>query len=149
MEIRKLTIQDEYYNKTIEMANHCSWGAGPHLARRMKGQQFSDFECPFVAIEKGEVVGYCTLTKTDFIPNCPYTPWIGFVFVDEHHRGKRISQQMIQHVLEYAKQQGFKKVYLSTEEENLYEKYDFVYIDTLKSDAGTMETILMYDVAGE
>lgn len=37
MEIRKLTIQDEYYNKTIEMANHCSWGAGPHLARRMKG----------------------------------------------------------------------------------------------------------------
>ncbi|MTL92175.1 GNAT family N-acetyltransferase, partial [Turicibacter sanguinis] len=58
-------------------------------------------------------------------------------------------QQMIQHVLEYAKQQGFKKVYLSTEEENLYEKYGFVYIDTLKSDAGTMETILMYDVAGE
>ncbi|MTL71061.1 GNAT family N-acetyltransferase, partial [Turicibacter sanguinis] len=44
---------------------------------------------------------------------------------------------------------GFKKVYLSTEEENLYEKYGFVYIDTLKSDAGTMETILMYDVAGE
>ena len=32
---------------------------------------------------------------------------------------------------------------------HLYEKYGFVYIDTLKSDAGTMETILMYDVAGE
>lgn len=149
MEVRKLTIQDEYYNKTIKMAKHCSWGAGPYLAKRMKEQQFEDFEAPFAAIEKGEVVGYCTLTKTDYIPNCSYTPWIGFVFVDEHHRGKRISQQMIQHVLAYAKEIGFKKVYISTEEENLYEKYGFIQMDTLKSHAKTSETILMKEIEDE
>lgn len=149
MKIKKLTKQDGYWNETIQMADTCSWGAGPYLAKRMKEQRFSDFECPFAAIEQGEVVGYCTLTKIDNIPNCDYTPWIGFVFVQEHHRGKRISQQMIQHVLEYAKEIGFKKVYLSTEEENLYEKYGFVHIDTLKSYSDTLETILRYDIVEE
>ncbi|MGL4372827.1 MAG: GNAT family N-acetyltransferase [Turicibacter sp.] len=146
MEIKRLTIQDAVWAKTIETANNCSWGAGPNLGQRMKENKFEDFECPFAAIKDNEVVGFCTITKTDYIPNCSYTPWIGFVFVDEHHRGSRISQKMINEVLAYAKLKEFNKVYISTEEENLYEKYGFVQIDSLKSYDHKIEKILMYEL---
>ncbi len=144
MEFRGLTIRDEYWNQTIELSENCSWGAGTNLGSRMRSNDFEDFECPFVAIEDDKVIGFCTLTKTDYIPNCSYTPWIGFVFVDEFYRGRRISQKMINEVLKYAKSKGFDKVYLSTGEKNLYEKYGFVVVDQLKSYADTLETILMY-----
>ena len=146
MEIRRLDSKDEYWYHTIKLAEKCSWSAGPNLARRMRENEFTDFECPFIAVDDGTVAGFCTITKTDYIPNCNYSPWIGFVFVDENYRGNRISQKMIEKVLSYAKSIRFKRVYISTGEENLYEKYGFVPIDTLKNYAGTLESILVYEL---
>ena len=146
MEIRILSKTDKYWDETIHLAENCSWGAGSNLGYRMKKNEFEDFECPFVAIEDDKVVGFCLITKTDYIPDCVYTPWISFVFVDENYRGNRISHKMIKSVLEYAKTKGIDKVYISTEEENFYEKYGFMQIDILKSYANTMETIFVYDL---
>ena len=146
MEIRILSKADKYWDKTIDLAENCSWGAGPNLGRRMRKNEFEDFECPFVAIEDDKVVGFCLITKTDLIPDCVYAPWISFVFVAENYRGNRISQKMIKNVLEYAKEKEIDKVYISTEEENFYEKYGFKQIDILKSYANTMETIFVYDL---
>lgn len=146
MEVRILDIHDEYWDKTIAMSEKCSWRAGPNLGYKMRVNEFEDFECAFAAIEDYKVIGFCTITKTDYIPNCSYSPWIGFVFVDEHYRGNRVSQKMIVKALEYAKIKGFKKVYISTEEDNLYEKYGFIQIDTLKSHDDTLEKIFVIDV---
>lgn len=146
MEVRILDIHDDYWNKTIEMSENCSWHAGASLGYKMRSNKFEDFECVFAAVENDKVVGFCTITKTDCIPNCLYTPWIGFVFVDEKYRGNRTSQKMIEKALKYAKTKDFKKVYISTQEENLYEKYGFVQIDTLKNHRDTLEKILVFDV---
>ena len=81
MEVIILSKDDNYWNKTINLAEHCSWAAGPYLAKKMKNNEFEDFECPFAAVEDEKVVGFCTLTKTDYIPDCKYTPWIGFVYI--------------------------------------------------------------------
>lgn len=145
MEVRVLNKEDIYWNKTIEMAENCSWRAGYNLGQKLRNNVFEDYECPFAAIEDDKVVGFCTLTKTDYIPNCVYTPWIGFVFVHEKYRGRRFSEKIILKALEYAKSKGFKKVYISTEENNLYEKYGFIKIDELRSYDNTLETILMYE----
>ena len=83
----------------------------------------------FVAFEDNHIVAYCTLTKTDCIPNVPYTPYIGYMFVGEQYRGRRISQKLINFVLEYAKGLHFNKVYLVSDHINLYEKYGFIKID--------------------
>lgn len=145
MEVIKLKKDYIYWKKTMELAENCSWSAGPYLAKKMRNNEFIDFECPFAAIDKDEVVGFCTITKTDFKPDCEYTPWIGFVYVEENYRGKRISQGMIEKVLDYTKARGFNKVYITTEEENLYEKYGFRKIDKLKSCNDSLETILVYE----
>lgn len=145
MEVIKLNKDYIYWKKTIELAEQCSWAAGPNLAKKMRSNDFQDFECPFAAIEQDKVVGFCTIAKNDFIPECEYTPWIGFVFVDENYRGKRISQRMIEKVLSYAKSSGFGKVYICTGEDNLYEKYGFLKIDQRKSYEDTLQSILVYE----
>ncbi|ADL53128.1 GNAT family N-acetyltransferase [Clostridium cellulovorans] len=146
MEVRFLDIRDKYWNKTIEMAENCSWRAGSSLGRKMRAKEFQDFEGVFVAIEEEKVIGFCTITKTDYIPNCVYTPWIGFIFVDEKYRGNRISEKIIKKALEYAKTKGSDKVYISTQEDNLYEKYGFKQIDSLKSYGDTLEKILVFGI---
>jgi len=147
MNIMRLTSENEYWDQTIKLAEQCTWSAGPNLAKRMKENDFYDFECPFAAVENNQVIGFCVITKTDYIPDCAYTPWIGFVFVAEQARGKRVSQKMVEAVLAYAKTKGFEKIYVCTEEEGLYEKYGFVQIDSLKSYDDTMETIFVYDLS--
>ena len=74
MEIKLISDIDELWELTIQYAKNCSWGAG-----------------------------YCTLAKTDCIPDVLYTPYIGYVFVGENFRGNRISEKLILHALEYAK----------------------------------------------
>ena len=52
-----------------------------------------------------------------------YTPYIGYLFVDEKWRGNRLSQRLIIYSMSYLKSVGFDKVYLVSDHENLYEKY--------------------------
>ena len=72
------------------------------------------------------------MAKTDCIPGVPYSPYIGYVFVGETYRGRRLSQKLIQKALEYAKELGFTNVYLVSGEQGLYEKYGFVKIEESK-----------------
>gem|GEM_PF-4264471 len=65
MEIRILTTKDEYWNKTIEASEKCSWHAGVNLGKKMRNNDFCDFEYPVVAIEDDKIVGFCCLLKQD------------------------------------------------------------------------------------
>jgi hypothetical protein len=81
MEIKAIFKNDEWWKKTINYAKECSWGAGASLAKDMENNSFSDWERVFIAIENGNIAGYCTFAKKDCIPNVDYTHYIGFVFV--------------------------------------------------------------------
>ena len=96
MEIYTMTNAHEKWERVAAFAEKCSWGAGKYLAELMRKSFFKDWERVFAAFEDEEPVGFCTLTEKDeLLPKYPYTPLIGFVFVDELHRGKRISEKMI------------------------------------------------------
>ena len=129
MTIKPITNDDEIWEIVACYADECTWSAGKNLAREMRTNSFRDWERVFVAFEDNHIVAYCTLTKTDCIPNVPYTPYIGYMFVGEQYRGRRISQKLINFVLEYAKVLHFSKVYLVSDHINLYEKYGFIKID--------------------
>ena len=110
----------------------------------MRKDFFKDWERVFAAFEDDEPVSFCTLTEKDELdPKYPYTPLIGFVFVDETHRGKRISEKMIKAVLEYAKTIGYDKVYIMSGEKGLYEKYGFSYMGDFESIYGGKDQLFV------
>lgn len=75
--------------------------------------------------------------KTDYYPDNRYYPWISTVFVDEDHRGRRISQHMIEAVIEYARGCQFSQVYIPSDMTGFYEKYGFEKIGELENYGGS------------
>ncbi|MBR0511312.1 MAG: GNAT family N-acetyltransferase [Ruminococcus sp.] len=147
MKIEQLTSTHENWDKAAVFAENCSWGAGKTLAGLMGKNEFKDWERVFAAFEDDEPVGFCTLTEKDELhPKYPYTPLIGFVFVDEAHRGRRISEKMIEKVLEYAKSIGYGKVYVMSGEKGLYEKYGFIPMGEFESVYGGSEELFVIAV---
>ena len=143
MNYQSITASDELWCKVRNYAENCSWKAGKVLANTMDSNAFQDWERVIVALDNGKICGYCTAAKTDCIPNVPYTPYIGFLFVDEAYRGNRLSQQIISYAMDYLKSVGFDKVYLVSDHENLYEKYGFSVIDRKMAPWGSEEKIFM------
>ena len=129
LELLVLNKECPFWQKAIDFANNSSWSAGPFLANKMKANDFLEWERVVVAAINNEIVGYCSFTKYDELPaEHNISPFIGFVFVDEQYRGKRISEKMIDAAITYAKTLGYQKVYLMSSEKGLYEKYGFIKI---------------------
>ena len=143
MIFRTITSSDELWCKVRNYANSCSWRAGRALASAMDNNEFNDWERVIVAIDNEKICGYCTVSKTDCIPDADYTPYIGFVFVGEEYRGKRLSQQLIGHAIDYTKNIGYHRAYIVSDHENLYEKYGFHIIDRKIAPWGSEEKIYM------
>ncbi len=143
MEIKFVMQEDPIWRELMQYALDCSWSAGPWLAKDMAERRFKGWERVLVAMEGNAIAGYCTLAKTDCIPEVPYSPYIGYVFVGEPFRGNRLSEKMIDYLLDYANQLGFEKVYLVSDHEGLYEKYGFVVIDQKPDSSGRMEQIFV------
>ena len=141
MNIKTLTSADKLWSKVKKYAENCSWRAGKALAQMMDKGAFQDWERVVAALDGEEICGYCTVAKTDCIPDVEYTPYIGFLFVDEAYRGNRLSQQIILHAMDYLKSVGFEKVYLVSDHVNLYEKYGFQVIDRRMAPWGEEEKI--------
>ena len=108
----------------------------------MEANAFRDWERVIVAVEDRRIVGYCTFSERDELPEeYGYSPFIGFVFVEEKHRGNRISQRMIEAALRYAKALGYGTVYLMSGEQGLYEKYGFVRMGEYPTIYGTADQL--------
>ena len=82
---------------------------------------FTDWERVIVALHENNIAGYCTVAKSDCTPNVSYTPYIGYMFVDEKYRGHHLSQKLISYAISYLQTQGFHHVYLVSDHENFYE----------------------------
>ena len=146
MNFKAITSSDELWCKVRDYASECSWRAGKSLANAMVNNIFTDWERVIVALENEKICGYCTVTKVDCIPDVSYTPYIGYLFVDEEYRGNRLSQRLIHYAMAYLKTVGFDKVYLVSDHENLYEKYGFCIIDRKIAPWGLEEKIYMQEV---
>ena len=143
MIFRAITSSDELWYKVQNYTKSCSWRAGKELANAMYHNEFSDWERVIVAVDDEKISAYCTVSKTDCIPDADYTPYIGFVFVGEEYRGKRLSQQLIGHAIDYIKNIGYHRAYIVSDHENLYEKYGFHIIDRKIAPWGSEEKIYM------
>ena len=123
--VMRLVQGTALWQELICYAQSCSWEAGKHLAHIMRDSQFRDWESVFAALDGGRIAGFCTLLNTDFYPDNRYSPWISTIFVGEEYRGRRISRRMIEAAIDYARSQGFARVYIPSNITGLYEKYSF------------------------
>lgn len=143
MNFEMITSSNPLWNKVRNYANNCSWRAGQSLANAMDNNLFTEWERVIVALDQQKICGYCTVAKTDCIPDLCYTPFIGYLFVDEEYRGNRLSQKLIQYAMNYLKSVGFDRVHLISDHDNLYEKYGFEIIDRKTAPWGSTEKIYM------
>lgn len=142
MEFELITSSsDNLWEKVRKYAAACSWSAGKSLAHDMEADVFTNWERVIIAHQGEQICGYCTVAEADCIPNVPYTPYIGYIFVGEEHRGNRLSQKLIQFAISYLKGIGFNDVYLVSDHENLYEKYGFCIVDRTIAPWGSIEKI--------
>ena len=134
------------WQKTAAFARTCSWRAGPYLAERMDRGEFTDRERVIACLDGEQVIGFCTFSEKDSLPEGDsHTPFIGFVFVDEAYRGKRLSQKMIDRACLHAADLGYDVVYIVSGERGLYEKYGFHKIGDVKTVHGTAEQLFRRD----
>ena len=144
LKIYEITHGHRLWQETIKFAENCSWRAGKYLAALMKENKFLDWERVFIAYVEEKVIGYCTLAEKDELPEqYDFSPFIGFVFVDEKYRGNRISEQMINSVVAYAVKLGFEKVYIMSGERGLYEKYGFDKIGNFETVYNTVDQLFV------
>lgn len=148
MEILVIINDHPLWDETILFAENCSWKAGPYLAQRMRNNEFEETERVIVATENNKPVAYCTFSLRDELPETSeYTPFIGFMFVDETCRGKRLSEKLIEVASEYAKSIGYEAIYILSGEIGLYEKYGFVKISDEETIYGTVDQLFQKRLA--
>lgn len=147
MDLKMITSSDEMWKRVKDYAKSCSWSAGKSLAHGMDNDLFTEWERVIIALDEQKICGYCTVAKTDCIPDIDYTPYIGYLFVGEEYRGNRLSQTMIQYAMDYLHSIGFDRVHIVSDHENLYEKYGFEVIDHKTAPWGSVEKIYMQRLA--
>lgn len=146
VQIVRIEKTDKRWDELIAYAKACSWVAGRHLAGMMETDAFTEWESVFAAVSGERIVGFCTFLKTDYYPENRYSPWISCIFVDEACRGRRISGEMIETVIVYAKEKGFSKVYIPSDMLGFYEKFGFEKIDELENYGGDMDHIFAREI---
>ena len=141
MEIKQVFYKDENWAKLIDFVKNSSWRESPIIAKNWEENNYLDWERIFVAMENNNIIGHCSLNNIDSVPNVEYKPYIQAVFVNEHFRGKRISEKMINSAINYAKTLGFDKVYIVSDHKNFYEKYGFEKIEEKNDYRGELQSI--------
>jgi GNAT superfamily N-acetyltransferase len=107
MDIQPIKYGHPLWSETIRYARNCSWKAGPILAEKMRKNDFQNWERVIVAAEERKIVAFCTICERDELPDqYDYTPFIGFVFVDEKYRGMKVGTQLYNYAKMIARTNG-------------------------------------------
>ncbi len=118
--------------------------SGALFGSKDENNDFDTWERVFIACVNGKVAGFCTFAEKDELPKeYQFTPFIGFVFVDEPYRGNRLSELMIQTAILYARELGYEKVYIMRGEIGLYEKYGFEKLGHYKTIYGSIDQLFV------
>ena len=90
----------------------------------------------YLLTDGDKLVSFATLAPQDEIDAPELSPWIGFVYTFPAYRDHHNAGKLITHICNVLKSAGTEKVYISTDEIGLYEKYGFTFWQTMTTREG-------------
>lgn len=135
----------EYYSSNnqkywLSKIKYSDWSAGQFLYELIKEKKLKELVGENVKVllltNELDLISFCTLSDKDDIELTDLTPWIGFVYTFPKYRGNRYIGKLLSYAEELSKSNGFSNVYISTNQNGLYEKYDYVFLQIMKDRQG-------------
>lgn len=126
----------EYYNCDrqeywLEQIKKSDWRAGHYLYELLSENKFKDTvgekSKVLLLVNEYELISFCTYSEKDDIQPTVLTPWIGFVYTFPQYRGHRYAGKLFQEIEMLAKADNIQNIFISTNENGLYEKYGFEF----------------------
>ena len=131
------TDNKEYWLAKI---GKCDWGAGQYLCELIRNDTFFDMVGQnsrlLMLVDGDELISFCTLAQMDDIQPTKLTPWMRFVYTFPEYRGHRYMGRLFEEIGKILKEEGYSKVYISTDHEGLYEKYGCTFMTEAKALSG-------------
>lgn len=87
--------------------------------------------CKLILLDGIELIGFISIFPTDGEERKDLTPWYATMYVKKEHRGNGYSKILNNAILKEAKDRNFKRIYLKTDLENYYEKFNAKYMEDL------------------
>lgn len=126
------------------------WGAGQRLYEWLRDGILKDFVGDntkvFMLVDGEKLLSFCTFAEKDDIQPTELTPWIGFVYTFPDYRGNHYAGKLLAHVELLAKEEGVKRIHISTGEIGLYEKYGYEFWQMMKDMDGENSRVYIKDV---
>lgn len=137
--------ESDYQEYWIEQMERSDWSAAQFLAKLLRENTFCE-TCGkksklFLLTDGESLISFCTFAEKDDIPDTELTPWIGFVYTFEEYRHNGCMRKLISFVEEYAKKNKVRKLYISTDQDNLYEHFGYKFLTVLKDIRGNNSKI--------
>jgi GNAT superfamily N-acetyltransferase len=111
----------------LRQIKQSDWGAGQYLYELLSADKLRELCGPkteVLLLTEGEkLLSFCTLAERDDVDAPALTPWVGFVYTFPEYRGRRCFGLLLDYARDLARAEGAKRVYISTNEIGLYEKY--------------------------
>ena len=131
------TVNPEWWMRQLA---DCDWIAGQYLYTLLREdrfhRQYGEKSRVLMLADGAKLAAFCSYAERDEIPDTDLTPWLGFVYTYPDYRGRRLMGKLIARAKEYAREDGYDTLWISTGETGLYEKYGAVYVTDMKENRG-------------
>ena len=120
---------DEMEKSDWDVAGYLHW-----LIKENKLAEACGENSKVILLADGDkLASFCTYVLFDEIEDENMKPWAGFVYTFPEYRGKRCAGLVLDAASEFAKNDGYNALYVSSEEKGLYEKYGFTFVKIMRS----------------
>lgn len=87
----------------------------------------ADYPITWIALEGDRPVGTVGLWRCDLISRQDLFPWLAALYVNAEDRGRGISEQLQQQVIDACRERGFSGLYLYSACADYYERFGWAY----------------------
>ena len=101
----------------------------------------------FVAVEGERLLGTVGLWRCDLISRQDLYPWMAALYVAPEARGQGLAGKLQQHVIGYARAQGYTELFLSSACRDFYERFGWQYIGEGLDYPASAVSLYRYDLS--